>query len=62
MKWWNQPLGRGDVASHLVRVYGRGQVGGILISNSPDHPSAVADCKYALKTKTVVLVELRGII
>jgi hypothetical protein len=58
-----EPAARhGDVASHLVRVYGRGQVGGILISNSPDHPSAVADCKYALKTKTVVLVELRGII
>jgi restriction system protein len=62
MKWWSQPLGRGDVASHLVRVYGRGQVGGILISNSPYHPSAVADCKDALKTKTVVLVELREII
>lgn len=62
MKWWSQPLGRGDVASHLVRVYSRGQVGGILISNSPYHPSAVADCRDALKTKTVVLVELREII
>jgi hypothetical protein len=46
----------------LVRVYSRGQVGGILISNSPYHPSAVADCRDALKTKTVVLVELREII
>ena len=51
MKWWNQPLGRGEVASHLVRIYGRGDVGGILISNSPYHPSAVADCKDALRTK-----------
>jgi len=62
MKWWNQPLGRGDIASHLVRVYNRGQVGGILISNSTYHPSAVADCKAALTAKTVVLVELREIV
>jgi hypothetical protein len=62
MKWWSQSLGRGDVASHLVRVYGRGQVGGIFISNSPYHPSVIADFKDALKTKTVVLVELKEII
>lgn len=62
MKWWSQPLGRGEVASHLVRVYGRGEVGGILISNSPYHPSAVADCKDALTTRTVVLVELKEIV
>lgn len=62
MKWWSKPLGRGDVASHLVRVYGRGQVGGILISNSPYHPSVIADFKDALKTKTVVLVELKEIV
>lgn len=62
MKWWNQPLGRGEVASHLVRIYTRGDVGGILISNSPYHASAVADCKDALTAKTVVLVELREIV
>jgi restriction system protein len=62
MKWWSQPLGRGEVASHLVRVYGRGEVGGILISNSPYHPSAVADCKDALTMRTIVLVELKEIV
>jgi restriction system protein len=62
MKWWNQTLGRNEVASHLVRVYGRGQVGGILISNSAFSPAAVADCKDALHAKTVVLVELREIV
>ena len=62
MKWWNQTLGRNEVASHLVRVYGRGQVGGILISNSAYSPAAVADCKDALHAKTVVLVELREIV
>ena len=62
MKWWSEPLGRGDVSSHLVRVHHRGDVGGILISNSPYQRSAVADCKDALTTKTVVLVELREIV
>jgi hypothetical protein len=62
MKWWNQTLGRNEVASHLVRVYGRGQVGGILVSNSAYSPAAIADCKDALHAKTVVLVELREIV
>jgi hypothetical protein len=62
MKWWSEPLGRGDVSSHLVRVHHRGDVGGILISNSPYQRSAIADCKDALTTKTVVLVELREIV
>ena len=62
MKWWNQTLGRNEVASHLVRVYRRGQVGGILISTSAYSPAAVADCKDALHAKTVVLVELREIV
>jgi restriction system protein len=62
MKWWSEPLGRGEVASHLVRIFNRGDVGGILISNSPYHASAVADCKDALTKKTVVLVELKEIV
>jgi restriction system protein len=62
MKWWSEPLGRGDVSSHLVRVHHRGDVGGILVSNSPYQRSAVEDCKDALTTKTVVLVELREIV
>ena len=62
MKWWSEPLGRDEVSSHLVRVFTRGDVGGILISNSPYQPSAIVDCKAALTTRTVVLVELREIV
>lgn len=62
MKWWSEPLGRDEVSSHLVRVFTRGDVGGILISNSPYQPSAIVDCKDALTTRTVVLVELREIV
>jgi restriction system protein len=62
MKWWSEPLGRDEVSSHLVRVFTRGDVGGILISNSPYQRSAIVDCKDALTTRTVVLVELREIV
>jgi restriction system protein len=62
MKWWSEPLGRHEVASHLVSVYGRGDAGGILISKSGYHPSAIADCTTALAQRTVVLVELEEIV
>src|SRR5713101_4426451 len=28
MKWWEKPIGRTEIAPHLVSVYGRGDVGG----------------------------------
>ena len=62
MKWWSDKLGRAEVASHLVSVYGRGDAGGIFISASGYHDSAVADYTTALAQHTVVLVELREIV
>jgi hypothetical protein len=62
MKWWGQPLSRREVSTHLVSVYGRGDAGGILISKSGFHPSAIADCATALSQRTVVLVELEEIV
>ena len=62
MKWWDQHLGRAEVASHLVSVYGRGDAGGIFISASGYHDSAIADYRTALSQRTVVLVELREIV
>ena len=26
MKWWEKPIGRQEIAPHLVSVYGRGDV------------------------------------
>ena len=40
MKWWDKPLGRAEVATHLVSVYGRGDAGGVFISTSGYHDSA----------------------
>ncbi len=62
MKWWNKPLGRSEVSPHLVSVYGRGEVGGIFISSSGFHESAIAEYKTALAQRAVFLVELQEIV
>lgn len=62
MKWWNKPLGRRDVAPHLVSVFNRGTAGGIFISNSGYHDSVFADYRDALTRATVILVELQEIV
>ncbi len=55
MKWWNEPLGIGDVSQHLVRVFNRGYARGIFISVSGYTESAIQTCKESL-TKTVVVL------
>jgi len=62
MKWWSKEMSRGDVASHLVSVFNRGDVGGIFISNSSYLASVIQDFKEALTKTTVILVELREIV
>lgn len=58
MKWWKEPLGKKEVAPHLVKVFTRGHAGGILISASGFTDPAILDCKEALAHKIVVLCEL----
>lgn len=62
MKWRNKPIGRQEIAPHLVSVYGRGYVGGIYISYSGFSPAAIEDAKIALSQKVLVLTELQEII
>lgn len=62
MKWWDKPIGKADVASHLVNVYGRGGVGGIFISASGYTPAALESVKTALVQKVCVLCELQEIV
>ncbi len=62
MKWWHEALGRNDVATHLVSVYSRGDVGGIYISASGYTNPAINDFREALREKVVILCELREII
>lgn len=62
MKWWDKPIGRQEIAPHLVSVYGRGNVGGIYISYSGYSPAAIEDAKRGLAQKVFVLTELQEII
>jgi restriction system protein len=62
MKWWSEPLGVGDVSSHIVRLFGRGDARGIFISSSGYTEPAVTTCKDALHQKVVVLCKLEEIV
>ena len=62
MKWWDKPIGRQEIAPHLVSVYGRGDVAGIFISYSGYAPAAVEDARIGLAQKVFVLAELQEIV
>jgi restriction system protein len=62
MKWLNVPVGKGEMAQHLVNVYGRGEARGIFISASGYSEPAIAVCKDAIHKKVIVLVELQEIV
>lgn len=61
-KWWKDPLGVDGVAQHLVRVYGRADVHGLIISASGYAPPAIAQCTTALSQKVIVLAEVDELI
>jgi hypothetical protein len=58
MKWWDGPLGPGDVAQHLVRVHQRDGARGIFISASGYTPAALQSCRDYLSKAVFVLCEL----
>lgn len=58
MKWWDKPLGPGEVSQHLVRVFGRGHARGIFVSNSGYTQAAEKTCRESLQRSVVVLCEL----
>ena len=59
MKWWEKPLGSGDVAQHIVNVYHRSEARGIFISNSEYTSSAINTFREVLvKERVVVLCKL----
>ena len=62
MKWWGTPIGRQEIAPHLVSVYNRGDVGGIFVSYSGFSAAAIEDAKTGLTQKVFVLTELQEII
>lgn len=62
LKWWDKPLGVGDVAQHLVRVFYRGHTRGIFISASRYTGPAIQSCKEALQKAVIVLCDLAEIV
>lgn len=62
MKWWQEPLGVNEVSPHLVRIFNRGQTGGIIISASNFTEPAITVCRDALHSKVVVLSKLEEIV
>jgi hypothetical protein len=62
MKWTNEPLGPGDVAQHLVRVFNRGHAHGIFISASGYTPAAITSCHESLQKAVFALCKLEEIV
>jgi restriction system protein len=62
MKWWNKPLGRGEVSEHLVRAFHRADTRAIFIAYPSFTAAAVDVCKDALHLKVVVLCELEELV
>jgi hypothetical protein len=62
MKWWQDKLGPGDVAQHLVRVFNRSQARGVLISNSGYTDAALISCKDSLQRSVFILCTLEEIV
>jgi restriction endonuclease Mrr len=59
MKWWDKPLGVGEVSQHLVRVFTRGESRGIFISASGYSDPAITTCRDSLKEIVVALCSLQ---
>lgn len=62
MKWWNKPIGVGEVSQHLVRVMSRSQARAIVISASDFTAPAISQCKEALQSKVVILCTLQELV
>lgn len=62
MKWWDKPLGTGEVSQHLVRVFTRNCARGILISYSGYTDPAIRTCKEALAKMVVALCTLQELV
>jgi len=62
MKWWEKPIGRGEVSQHLVRIFSRGHARGIFISNSGFTEPAITICRESLSRTTVVLCLMEEIV
>jgi restriction system protein len=61
MKWWQPPIEINAVSRHLVRLYGRAEMRGLMISASGYTPPAIEECKRALTNRVIVLSDLHEV-
>jgi restriction system protein len=62
VKWWEQRIGRAELAPHLVSVYSRADARGMFISCSGFSEGALNDAKMALSQRIYLLAELEEIV
>jgi hypothetical protein len=62
MKWYKVPVGKGEIAEHLVRLMGRAEARGIFISASDYTQPAVHTCRDFLQHKLVALCQLQELV
>jgi hypothetical protein len=59
MKWLNAPIGKGDFAQHICRVFTRSDVHGVFIAANGYTDAVISECRDVLNLKTVFLCSLR---
>ncbi len=62
MKWYKDHVGKGEIAEHLVRLMGRAEARGLIISASDFTEPAVYTSREFLQHKVVVLCHLQEIV
>jgi restriction system protein len=62
MKWTSEPIGPGEVAQHLVRVFGRGHARGLFISASSYTDAAILTCRESLRQCVFALCKLEEVV
>ncbi|MCC6588151.1 MAG: restriction endonuclease [Bryobacterales bacterium] len=62
MKWWNDPIGSGEVNSHLSRLMTRAEARGMFVSASGFTTAAIESVRSFLSHRLCVLCELEEIV
>jgi restriction system protein len=62
MKWYDAPVGKGEIAEHLVRLISRAEARGIFISASGYTDPAIQTSREFLQHKVIVLASLQEIV
>jgi restriction system protein len=62
MKWYEAPVGKGEISEHLVRLISRAEARGIFISASGYTEPAIQTAREFLQHKVVILADLQEIV